>query len=419
MTATTQRQVQAPQALRSYLQLIAGRANGYLEIRYRHQDEMRRLFAGTQRLAAAAETITALSTRTDVYCGAALRSRLAGGRDAIAESHLLWIEIDHPDALQRLDRFPHPATLTVRSGTAGHAHAYWQLDQPVDVIELEHANRRLAHHLGADPSSTDAARILRPAGTLNHKHAPPASVSLAAHRPVRRYRLAQLLDGVPDPTPLPADRSAACGWCAGDRPTGEDAELRAIPTERYVLTLTGRQAGRDHKLACPFHDDRTPSLHCYPDGTFYCYGCRRGGSVYDFAGHLWNVPTKGSGFRCCGSGCGASSCRDPPARRGSVDRAVANLTGEISLKVRQAGQPLASRTDYAWTGGGLVLTISTVLPGRELAVELISVYTAGGADVIATHSISGRDLPTRLASEHQRGRPHHDAPRRRPPRLRV
>ena len=38
------------------------------------------------------------------------------------------------------------------------------------------ANRRLAHALGADPASADAARILRVPATLSHKHDPPTPV---------------------------------------------------------------------------------------------------------------------------------------------------------------------------------------------------------------------------------------------------
>jgi hypothetical protein len=37
-----------------------------------------------------------------------------------------------------------------------------------------------------------------------------------------------------------------------------------------------------------FHEDRTPSLQLYNDGSWYCYGaCRTGGSIYDFAARLW------------------------------------------------------------------------------------------------------------------------------------
>jgi hypothetical protein len=44
------------------------------------------------------------------------------------------------------------------------------------------------------------------------------------------------------------------------------------------------------------HADETPSLQLYEDGTFYCYGCGAGGSIYDFAGTLWSLGTKGHAF---------------------------------------------------------------------------------------------------------------------------
>jgi hypothetical protein len=43
------------------------------------------------------------------------------------------------------------------------------------------------------------------------------------------------------------------------------------------------------------HEDRVPSMHCYPDGSWYCYGaCQTGGSIYDFAAALWS-PGQSSG----------------------------------------------------------------------------------------------------------------------------
>ena len=49
-------------------------------------------------------------------------------------------------------------------------------------------------------------------------------------------------------------------------------------------------------MAYGLHHERTGSLHCYEDGTWYCYGCRAGGSVFDFAGRLWGIPTRGPRF---------------------------------------------------------------------------------------------------------------------------
>ena len=39
-------------------------------------------------------------------------------------------------------------------------------------------------------------------------------------------------------------------------------------------------------IRCPFHEDREPSLHLYQTRTWYCFGCGKGGDVYDFYGNL-------------------------------------------------------------------------------------------------------------------------------------
>jgi hypothetical protein len=89
--------------------------------------------------------------------------------------------------------------MIVASGAAGHAHAYWTLSARVSVPELERANRRLAHRLGGALASVDAARILRPASPLNHKHSPPAPVELIGLDPARHYEIHSLVAGREDP----------------------------------------------------------------------------------------------------------------------------------------------------------------------------------------------------------------------------
>jgi len=45
------------------------------------------------------------------------------------------------------------------------------------------------------------------------------------------------------------------------------------------------------------HQDHTPSLQLYEDGTWYCYGaCKAGGSIFDFAARLWRMETKDRAF---------------------------------------------------------------------------------------------------------------------------
>ena len=181
--------------------------------------------------------------------------------------------------------------MIVSSGSAGHAHAYFILPAPVTVAELEQANRRLAHALGGDLASVDAARILRPPSSWNHKHSPPTSVELIELDQARRYDLDQLVDELDDPPGWPSVAMAT------PRRTGRteiDTRLLAIPAAEYVHALTGISPDRTGKIHCPFHQDRTPSLRLYQDPArgWYCFGCRRGGSVYDLAHALWS-PTAG------------------------------------------------------------------------------------------------------------------------------
>jgi hypothetical protein len=70
---------------------------------------------------------------------------------------------------------------------------------------------------------------------------------------------------------------------------------------------------------------------------------------------------------------------------------VANLAGELPLEVIVDGRARPSHSRYAWTAGGLVLSIATVLPEPGLAFELISTYTGHpDTDTIATHLSLGQ-----------------------------
>ena len=70
---------------------------------------------------------------------------------------------------------------------------------------------------------------------------------------------------------------------------------------------------------------------------------------------------------------------------------MANICGGLPLQVIVDGHPRPSRSRYAWSAGGLVLTITTVLPEPGLAFELISTYTGHrDTDTIATHLTLGQ-----------------------------
>ena len=153
----------------------------------------------------------------------------------------------------------------------------------------------VAHHLGGDLASVDAARILRPPSSLNCKNTPPRRVLLLDFDPARRYDAAQLTGGLCDPPGKSPARAASSRSRRCGHPL--DRVLLAVPAAEYVHKLTGLTADRAGKIRCPFHHDTRPSLQLYADGSWYCFGgCRQGGSIYDFDALLWSTGTKDGEF---------------------------------------------------------------------------------------------------------------------------
>jgi hypothetical protein len=198
-----------------------------------------------------------------------------------------------PGAAALADFEPTPA-IVVASGTGSNCHAYWPLTGPLPRDEVEAANRRLAHALGADPASADGARILRVPGTLSHKHDPPTPVDALRLDPDRRLEAGDVVGGLADPpAPARAPFTPAPAQIRGEDP------LLAIAPDVYVRRLLGVEVPRYRKVRCPFHEDRHASLHVYETAErgWYCFGaCRRGGTIYDLAAPLYGYSARGEDF---------------------------------------------------------------------------------------------------------------------------
>jgi hypothetical protein len=83
------------------------------------------------------------------------------------------------------------------------------------------------------------------------------------------------------------------------------------------------------------------------------------------------------------------------------------MRGDLRLEVSVDDRPCEAHSTYAWAGGGMVLTISTVLPERGLAVELISTYVGHPhTRTIVTHLMLGP--PGRTAQIRSTERAHGD-----------
>jgi hypothetical protein len=133
----------------------------------------------------------------------------------------------------------------------------------------------------------------RPPGTWNHKHDPPHPVGVLRLHAELRFDA----DEVVAHLPTIGDEILRRCWDAGTRECSDDV-LLAIPPRVYVADLLGLPPGRDGKLACPFHDDKRASLHAYPTGSrgWFCFSCRRGGTIYDLAAAVWGLQTRGRDF---------------------------------------------------------------------------------------------------------------------------
>ena len=242
--------------------------------------------------------IVTTGKHSDAYVGAAPRTRREGGRDAVRAVNALWVDCDTEEAVERLRAFRHAPTMTVASGSPGRLHAWWALDAPLPSAWALVANRRLCHHLAADPKCAEVARILRPPGTRNHKHDPPASV-VAESVTDRRYAVADLVADLDDPNghkPTASKRrDISPALMGGD-------ELATISPLDYVPRLTGREPNGRGFIACPFHaggKERTPSFKVYdtPERGWTCFGCQKGGRIYDLGALLYDLPTRGDGFK--------------------------------------------------------------------------------------------------------------------------
>lgn len=214
-----------------------------------------------------------------------------GRSGEVLSGRVAWVDIDESGHLEYLRAFVPAPRLVVRSGSGG-AHAYWLLDSHHDPAELWTINRKLAGALGADLQSAETSRLMRLPGTVNYKVGRPCTIAfcdLAAPRIACDELVGDLAD--PCPPPPPPDPETLRRWA---RMYAED-EARRLPPPIYFLLFARIEVPADGGVVhCPLpdHDDRTPSCDVYPepqDG-WHCWGCGRGGSVYDLVSALAGGP---------------------------------------------------------------------------------------------------------------------------------
>ena len=261
------------------------------------------------------------TAREEVFVGVAPRVRAAGTRDAVAGTRWLWIDVDRPDRLDALWSFlaERPCHLLDRLRRLRRRARLLEARPPaarpprrpdgVAIEPIERAHARIIHALGvdadgrpdvADPRCAERSRVMRLAGTINHKSGAwarvlEADLALAPYRDrgSRRRPAGPAVRGAPARVraarhgvrrPVQADRTARILPAAGrDRRAARRA--RVLP--RPAATATGTR--------------RAASAPC-PSRGWCCHSasCGARGAIYDLASVLdggpWGPALRGDAF---------------------------------------------------------------------------------------------------------------------------
>lgn len=60
-----------------------------------------------------------------------------------------------------------------------------------------------------------------------------------------------------------------------------------------------RKGHKSTAVTCPFHEDKRPSLNLYPNNTFYCFSCQKGGSNVDLVMEVLHLDKVSAAKRIC------------------------------------------------------------------------------------------------------------------------
>lgn len=120
------------------------------------------------------------------------------------DSSVLWARVDSGRQVARLRRFRVRPTLVLREGVSVRHVALWALEEPLDPVRTDRANRRIAHWLGSPKKHCGIDFRLHPPGTVLRRSSRPVVV-----RPFggsgEAYAWGGIVKGLPDaPDPTEA-----------------------------------------------------------------------------------------------------------------------------------------------------------------------------------------------------------------------
>lgn len=162
-------------------------------------------------------------------------------KDDVFTASFAHVDVDDPDAKERLLNFSPPPTAVVFSG--GGYHGYWKLKEPADdLVRVEAINMALAKALGGD-NCHNIDRIMRLPGTTN---IPNAKKQANGRKPTLAYvvkadwSLTYSLDDLPQGEgPEPAGPKGTVAQDDSVVPIGLDALPPAVPLFTRTLIELG------------------------------------------------------------------------------------------------------------------------------------------------------------------------------------
>lgn len=211
-----------PNELREFIEFLFEGLEGYMYIVAKVPDDPENwdqvFLEYPSQVDVAIQNINKVSKTHEVYMAPSLFKIKSGKKEHVKYTQVLWCDFDGNTP----ESFDIPPSMIVRSSEPGHEHIYWKLDVPLnDVQTIEDYNRRLCYRFGADLSGWDAAQVLRPPYTVNHKRA-GASVTIINSQPDLAFTL-EVFDSL---APAPEKTVDYSLWEKVDLPAIDDVIYR-------------------------------------------------------------------------------------------------------------------------------------------------------------------------------------------------
>ena len=194
----------------------------------------------------------------NVHFGVATRIKGDGSKNGIIQIPGLWVDLDvykltdeqKRESRQRYKSSHLKPTFVIDSG--GGRYFLWMLKEPASkeqVSKVEEFLKRLASYFHGDPQATDASRILRIPGSVNHKYQHTPQVVVKESHPEREYSLDDF-DFLPEmkETPNGEERTRLLeGWEKGLLEGVENGE-RNVSIARLAGRYIGKGLSREETL---------------------------------------------------------------------------------------------------------------------------------------------------------------------------